>query len=137
MSATFRIDGLPEQIAEMTTLPQDLTQATQPILDGAAQSVAADIQGAYPRRTGRLAAGVQVAPARTGDTVAAARIVNTAPHAAIFEHGTAARHTALGANRGMMPAGNVFIPRMIRVRRELGRDVAAVMTAKGLTVTET
>jgi hypothetical protein len=36
---------------------------------------------------------------------AGAIVINRAKHAAIFENGTQARHTAIGANRGSMPPG--------------------------------
>jgi hypothetical protein len=44
---------------------------------------------------------------------------NPAKHAAIFEFGTQARHTKLGANRGSMPPGHVFLPIVQQRRRTM------------------
>jgi hypothetical protein len=135
MSATVRIDGIEEQRRAWLALPRTLAGNSQPVVTDAAQVAAAEIRAAYPRRTGALASGVTVAPSRlAGTEVAAARVVNYAMHAAIFEHGTQARHTSIGANRGAMAAGNVFVPRVIRARQALEPQVASVMTREGLTV---
>lgn len=134
MSATLTLHGIEEQRRAFRTLPRDLAQDSQPIVDSSAENVAAEIRAGYPRKTGRLANGVHTAPASTTETAAQARVVNEAPHAFIYEHGTAARHDALGRNRGMMRPGNVFIPRMIRARRAMFDRIGTVMTRYGLTV---
>jgi hypothetical protein len=135
MKAQVRIAGLDEQRREWRALPRTLAGNTQPVVENAATVVAAEIRAAYPRRTGSLATGVTVAPSRlASDVTAAARVVNTSPHASMYEHGTQARHTSIGASRGAMAAGNVFVPRVIRARQALEPQVAAVMTREGLTV---
>jgi hypothetical protein len=55
----------------------------------------------------------------TEDTRTKAVVINTSPHAGIFERGSQARHTALGANRGSMPPNPIFSATMIRTRRGL------------------
>jgi len=136
MSARVVLRGFEEQRRAFRTLPRDLAQATQAeAADPIAAAAAADIRAGYPRRTGALAAGVQVETVATSPVQAAARVVNTHPLASVFEHGSQARHTALGANRGSMPAGNVFIRRMVRYRKEFWSRVGPIMARAGLRVT--
>jgi len=61
-----------------------------------------------------------------------AKVQNTAKHAWLFENGTQARHTDLGANRGSMPPGHVFIPIIIRRRRVMFEVLRRVLTEHGL-----
>ena len=55
--------------------------------------------------------------------VVGAEVKNVAPHANIFENGTQARHTRIGANRGSMPPGHVFVPRIVRARHRLTQEL--------------
>jgi hypothetical protein len=52
----------------------------------------------------------------------------------MFENGTQARHTALGASRGAMPPGHVFIPVAAAERRAMYKDLAQVVADEGLEV---
>jgi hypothetical protein len=136
VSARVILRGFEEQRRLWQSLPRDLAQATQDeAADPIAQAAAADIRAGYPRRTGALAAGVQVEDVPRSAVQAAARVVNTHPLAGLFEHGTQARHTALGASRGSMPAGNVFIPRMQRAKAAFWSRVGPIMERAGLRVT--
>jgi hypothetical protein len=55
-------------------------------------------------------------------------------HAAIWEYGTELRHTDLGQPRGRMPAGMVFVPAVVRERREMVKDVIQVVERAGFKV---
>jgi hypothetical protein len=65
---------------------------------------------------------------------AGAIVKNTAKHAWIFENGTQARHNDLGANRGSMPPGHVFIPAVIKRRRIMYQQLRALLERHGLKV---
>lgn len=112
--------GLEELKTLIQQLPDTTTAETAKLAEAAANSAAVDIRGAYPVRTGTLRDRVKVAPlrSRSGRSVGMA-VTNTAPHAHLFENGTQTRQTSLGANRGAMPPGHVFVPRIIRARRRL------------------
>jgi hypothetical protein len=127
-------DGLSELREQLRNLPSELTGEAANIVLGAANGAAAEIKGAYPVRTGRLRDGLVVTRADKGKFSAGAIVKNTAKHAAIFENGTQARHNSLGANRGSMPPGHVFVPRMIRARRRMYERLSDLLRRKGLVV---
>lgn len=132
----FTWNGLTELKDELRQLPAALTADAVPLIESLAAQTAADIKAAYPRRTGRLADRVYVSrTSALGLFNVAAVIRNTSPLAGIFDSGTQARHTSIGANRGSMPPGHVFIPRVMRARRMLTFQLAALVQQHGLTVT--
>lgn len=142
---SLRWDGLDELKEWLRTLPEHLTEEAAGIVTRAAVNAAEDIRAAYPVRTGNLRRGVRVnridgsnplASGGGGRHLAVGAVVyNNAPHAFMFEHGTEARQTDLGANRGSMPAGHVFIPRVIRHRRHMYDQLRALMERSGLRTT--
>jgi hypothetical protein len=134
MSVTFQFEGLEELKAALRTLPDELTAEAQAIVELTANQAAAEIQAAYPARTGNLKDRVFVTHFDNGRFRAGAIVKNTAKHAYIFENGTQARHTAIGANRGSMPPGHVFIPRMIRARRRMWEGLRSLLERAGLVV---
>jgi hypothetical protein len=86
----------------------------------------------YPKRTGLLASSLQVSQTETA-TGTRALVMNTAPYALVFDLGSQARHTALGAPNPM-PAGNVFIPTMMRARRAMYDALKDLLQRSGLIV---
>jgi hypothetical protein len=130
----LRFDGLAELRAALRELPSDLTSEASHIVEGAANSAAADIKPAYPVRTGHLRDGLTVTHFDQGKFSTGAIVKNTAPHAFMFENGTQVRHTDIGANRGSMPPGHVFIPRVIRARRRMYEELKALLVRSGLQV---
>ncbi len=130
-------EGLAELRAALRRLPAELTTEASRIVDGAANGGAADIKRTYPRRTGNLGDHVSVTHFDQGRFSAGAIVKNTATHAWMFEHGTQARHTAIGANRGSMPPGHVFIPRIMRARRLMYTQLADLLRRHGFQVTGT
>jgi hypothetical protein len=133
----LKFDGLAELRAALRSLPSDLTVEASHEVQGAANGAAADIKRAYPVRTGRLRDGVVVTHVDQGKYSAGAIVKNTAKHSAIFENGTQARHNSIGANRGAMPPGHVFVPRIIRARRAMYERLKAMLARRGLVVTGT
>jgi hypothetical protein len=157
MSANrMQIDGLAELYAELRRLPSELTGEAKGIVEGAANGAAAEIRAAYPVRATNLQPGprrrtkffppgnlrARVIVSILGGKGLAARfgvnvvVKNTAPHAWLFERGTQTRQNALGANRGAMPLGNVFVPIVIRRRRAMYADLKALVVRHGLTVVD-
>lgn len=137
MSSNNRLvfNGLAELRAELRQLPAELAGEAGEIVSGAAEGAKNDIVEAYPERTGNLRSRVTVSrTAGSGLYGVAAIVKNTAKHAWIFENGTQARHTDIGANRGAMPAGHVFIPAVIRRRRQMYERLKGLLTKHGLVV---
>ena len=126
-TVTVKWDGLDQLIEELRRLPADITDDAGGIVSDSAEGARDEAYNAYPHRTGKLRDSLTVQTTDAGRYGVAARVVNRARHAYLFEVGTQARHNAIGANRGSMPAGNVFIPAMQRHRREMYRSLAAVI----------
>lgn len=130
----IRFDGLDELKQALRQLPAELTAEASGIVDGAANEAMREIVDKYPTRTGNLKDGVTVTHFEGARFSAGAIVKNTAKHAFIFEHGTQARHTDLGANRGSMPPGHVFVPIVIRKRRAMYERLKTLLVSKGLVV---
>jgi hypothetical protein len=130
-------EGASEFLAALRRLPEELTGEAGSIVVQSASDAAQDVRGAYQsrQRTGKLANGVKVTQDAVGRFGVTATVRSTAPHAHLFEVGTQARHTAIGANRGSMPAGHAFVPAMVRHRRRMVQRLKALLEKKGLEVT--
>jgi hypothetical protein len=133
MGSRFRLDGLAELKDALTRLPADLTTEASDIVWANAAVAAQEIRDAYPSRTNNLRNHVTVSRAG-GAFSTSAKVKNTAKHAWLFENGSQARHTDLGANRGSMPAGHVFIPVMMRRRRIMYEVLKRLLVSHGLLV---
>jgi hypothetical protein len=132
--STFTIAGLAELRAALRTLPADLTgEASEILIDEGDQALNEIVTG-YPERARSLRSKTKKTVRDIGTAGVGLVITNTAKEATWFEIGTQARHTALGANRGSMPAGNVFIPPIQRHRRAAMQRLKAMMERNGLTV---
>jgi hypothetical protein len=127
--------GLDEYRKQLANLPEDCTVESGRLIEGTANAAYVDISGAYPSRTGNLRRGMRLTQTRREGMLVKAVVKNVAPHANIFEVGTQARHTKLGANRGSMPPGHVFVPRIVRHRRALTEKLKAMVARHGATVT--
>jgi len=84
--------------------------------------------------TDELNKSLRVDVAATGPFGAKAIAKNTSKLASIFEHGSMVRHTELGWNRGRMPAGNVFVPAVVRNRARMYERLKALLVEHGLRV---
>lgn len=133
MSVSFKIEGLEELRQQLQKLPAVLADKAQQRIVSAAQLANSRIRNGYPVRTGNLRNHVYVSVRRTGVAVVAT-VKNTAKHAYIFENGTQARHTDLGASRGSMPPGHVFIPVVAQERRAMYEDLKEIISEEGLEV---
>jgi hypothetical protein len=128
------IHGLNELIEELRHLPASLVGDASPIVTDSAEAAKAEIVANYPNRTGELRSKVTVQVIAAGPFGTAMAVRNSSKLAYIFENGTQARHTALGANRGSMPPANVFIPAVMRHRRTMYERLKEVLTRAGLLV---
>jgi hypothetical protein len=115
--------GLDTFYDELRLLPANLVDEAQEIMRESAEAAKADIAAAYPHKTGALARGLTLTPAR-GTLLAGFELRQTAPHGWIYEHGTTVRETTTGANRGQMHGRAVFEPRAHAYRRSA---ISAVM----------
>ena len=131
MAASFEWVGLKELMAELRTLPDALTDDAAAIVIGAATAAKNEIAAAYPVRTGTLRDSMTVETQSGGRFGAKAAVTNTSKYAGWFERGTTTRQTALGANRGAMPPGNVFVPRVVKHRQQMYRDLGAMVEGHG------
>ena len=139
MSFGVTFVGLPELLAALQQLPEDLKREGGEIVEAAAERAQAQIYQAYPRGTGNLRRGL-VLERRESEFGVGIRLLNKAKHAYIYEIGTAARHYVTKANgvihvTGTMPAGNIFVPRVIRNRTAMYQALARLIETKGLKVT--
>jgi Bacteriophage HK97-gp10, putative tail-component len=126
--------GLDAFKAALKQLPTDLRNDARSIVLDAAHGAADDIRQAYPVVTGDLREGVEVVTTDVSQFGVGAVVINRAKHANIFEHGSQVRHTKGGANRGAMPPGHVFIPRIIRARKAMYERLKDLLTRAGLEV---
>jgi hypothetical protein len=136
-SSQFVFDGIAELKEALRRLPHEFTEEAVHIVEGVANGAAATIKGNYARVSGNLVDGVSVDIER-GAFAASAVVKSKSPHAWIYENGTQVRHTDAGANRGRMPPappGRAFIPAMIKARRRMYEQFAAMLERHGLVVT--
>lgn len=124
MAKSFAVwDGLKEYQAQLAQMPDELVVEAGREVEGAVNGAYVDIKGAYPSRTGNLKNGMRVQAVTQHGLIVAAVVKNIAPHAILFELGTQARHyfTVNGVKHltGKMPPGHVFVPRILKARRQL------------------
>lgn len=136
--------GLEEFKKELHAIPETLTEEATAIAKLAASEAYAEARSGYPeqsrteRGTGHLAAGLAIRERETTSKYGVAvQLVNRAPHALIYENGTAARYThrRFRASRGSMPPGRVFVPAAVRARSRMYERLIALIVSKGFTVT--
>lgn len=139
MSASLKFQGLDELRAALKRLPDELKEDALALVIHSGDEAAATIRSAYEasRVIGNLARGVKTQIIPAGRFGAAVAVRSTAKHAFIFENGTQTRKTQLGANRGAMPPGRVFVPIMIRQRRVLHELLVDLVERAGFQVVGT
>lgn len=128
--AEYAFTGMGALIAALERLPDELRQEADGVVHATADLMAADVRAAYEqhRHTGNLAEHVVVEKGAPAGGELRARVKSTARHAHMFERGTVQRFRASnGANRGTMPAANVFIPRAIKHREEMVRRLIGIV----------
>jgi hypothetical protein len=134
-NTTFHFTGLADLLMELRKLPQWLADEGNALVEAHTKAAADAVKDAYPVVTGNLKEGVKwsMKSSRYGSI---GRVVSSAPHAFIYETGTASRQTDLGYNRGPMPGAKIFIPIMMEQRRDLERDLADLLRSAGMDVVE-
>ena len=148
MSATLEIRGIQELKLALANLPSQLKGEATAIVIDAAHAAKDAIVAQYPigppqirndkqYQGGNLKKGVRVVVKEIGPFAVAAQVRSTAPHAPLYEFGTTARHyithNRVWKNVGTMPPHPVFIPTMIRYRRAMYAQLAALLERHGLT----
>lgn len=129
------IEGLDELRQALRSLPARLREEAGRIVVKRAESAKQQAVATYEAhaRTGNLARGVTITHdySQYGQV---AIVRSRAKHAWMFENGTQARHTGLGANRGAMPPAHAFIPAMVRERRAMNDELIEIVRREGLQV---
>lgn len=135
MAVRLIFDGMDELREGLRKLPQELAQKAGQVVQATARQMGQELQLNYPRgKTGNLKRGVRV----TFDVsnVSTRGVVRSAaPHAHLFENGTARRQTTRGANRGAMPKGptdELVAPRASRARKRMVEQLIAIVHEAGL-----
>jgi hypothetical protein len=129
-------EGLDELRAALRQLPSDLAGEASNIVVGIANAAALNMRTLYGdhRVSGELQEKVVVERLEVGKVAAGMVVKSASKLAGIFENGTQARHTALGANRGSMPPGHVVIPTAIAARRRMYEQLKDMLVRHGLEV---
>jgi hypothetical protein len=134
------LTGLDDLVRALRALPELVQREASVIVTDHARAAMTAMQAAYPVRTygrlsnrGALLRGLRL-ESRTDAVSSSAILRNRAPHAYLFEHGTATRHTAAGISRGAMPPGRVFIPIAVREKTAMRNDLIALLERQGFTV---
>jgi hypothetical protein len=128
-------DGLAEFKAELRNLPAHLRDEADGIVLSAVNTASREVVDKYPTVTGNLKDGVKVIKAEAGAFGVVYALKSMANHAHLYEYGTQARQTALGYNRGPMPAKPTVVPVAIRHRRQMYDELMAMLRREGFQVT--
>lgn len=128
--ADIELKGLRELQAQILGLAASLTAEAQQITDETAAEVAGEVKAAYQEGpTGNLRKGVKVQKRRGTGHRAMSSVVSTAPHAHLYEYGTAVRRQPNGKNVGSMPGRPVLGTTAARLRRRM-QDKLEAMVAR-------
>ncbi len=138
MSANkLAFEGLDELREQLRNLPEHLALAAAPIVTEAAERARQDIETAYPERSGNLRGGLKTGSRATSGRYGAAAILRSgSKHAWLYDKGSKPRKTATGANRGSMPASNLFVGFVVRTRHAMEHKLAAFLRDEGFEVSE-
>lgn len=132
--------GLDQFRERLLDLPAHLTDQAEPIVLAAAQHAQSVAQAQYPEQsktiygTGNLRNGLRIDVLDRGRNGVRVRLRNNAPHAYIYEIGSAVRRTGRGWNRGSMPAAHVFVPASMRAREAMYHRLAEMLERVGFVV---
>jgi len=153
VSVELKLIGLEELRENLWRLPADLVKSAAPLVRAYAEAAAQEIRDDYPEgETGNLKRGVKVGSkgGRSEHTVRSV-VRSTAPHAHLYETGTQTRQNRAGENRGYMfganapeihgnwsqgprQGANIFVPVIVRYRRQMYEDLIGVLEQEGLRV---
>ena len=116
--ATWR--GMDAYRQSLLGWPAEVADQARPILEGHAHAAYAQIYAGYPVVTGRLRAGLTLADTSPSALHPRWTLENAVYYAKIFEAGGA---TLAGAK----PQGKVFVPIVVRERREARTEVVDML----------
>lgn len=111
------------------------------IVETTVEDAATEARGAYPSRAASLGNFIRtrVVGSWTLRSASGAQIrgvvQNRSPLSHLYEYGTVARHTAIGADKGAESAHAVFEPIMIDHRRQMVTELIALLERQGFQVT--
>jgi len=143
MSASVTWRNLDQFRTTLQQLPDTLSAEALGLLRAAAAATRDEVRAAYPvGETGNLVRGVTVRERKKGRWAGSVQVRSRAHHAWLFEHGTKPRQARfrLGkrmrrpANRGVMPAADIFVRVAIRHRQQLRHALKAVLERAGFEV---
>jgi hypothetical protein len=118
--------GMSNLIRSLQQYGEEVKDEAGAIVTSTAQLMKADLDAEYGKHvvTGNLAGHTRIVQ----ETPHRAQVRNAARHVLIFERGSVERYTAsVGARRGRMPAGNVFIPRAVAWRQKMKLQFRALL----------
>ena len=127
-SVTFRFSGGEEFVIDLYQWRDRLRDGVHRAAMQEAEEIATLTLQQLPQRTGNLRRNVKVKDESFGDAVLG-RVRSLARHSHLYEKGTTMRRTRRGAERGVMPAHPIFIPRAIQRRAIFKRRVADLMAS--------
>lgn len=135
MPTRLKFEGLAELKAELRKLTPALASEGGREVEAAAQDAATEVRSGYGshRRSGSMQDKVTVTHRASRDG-AVATLTSGDQDALVFEVGSQARHTRIGANRGAMPPGHVFFPAVIRAKRRMWGRLKYMLQQHGFTV---
>lgn len=145
ISAQLKINGLEELLEELRDAPREIQSKAERIIRNATYSAAHHIRMTYERhRTPgplksnqrHLADNVVVRFQGSETGAAVGRVLVDAPHAHIFERGTAIRRwNNPPKNTGAAPAHHVVSKISSAKRRQMHEELRELLSAQGLKVT--
>ena len=154
MSVRLLFEGMNELRDALHNLPNELALEAREVVSNAATDAMRETVNAYPIRTTNVNPGIhrkttyfppgnlrrRVTIVNKSNNASALSVVRSAaPHAHLFEDGTARRTNSKGANRGSMPKAplsELMIPKVIRIRRRMYEQLIAIVRAAGFVVAE-
>jgi len=132
--------GMAALIRDLERMSTDVQEEAAGIVQATAQLMKADVERGYTKDEGDLQRGLVVEQMTRGQYARDAggtrnlhgtlrwKVRSKAPHAHLYEYGTAKRATSgTGANRGTMPAKPVFVPAAVRARQRMERELQGVV----------
>lgn len=136
MGVQFLLEGMTEFQRALKALPTDMALRARLLIGQSSTEAEREISIAYSshRHSGNLAEHLYSKTQLAGVQVEGL-VRNNAFHAWLFENGTeGVRRTDKGVSRGRMPPAHIFIPIMIRKRREMYNGLKAIIAEAGLQV---
>lgn len=120
-------------IEQMRKLPEEMRGEAGAIVVARTDRAFDSIEVSYPEHTGNLRKQLRKSIEQTAFGVIGI-IRNTARHAWLYENGSQVRTTKAGRNRGIMPPGKIFIPRMRIARAAMVDQLKDLLRRAGFEV---